>query len=66
MARAQLRHLPVLPILITRADPFIDRRNLLYPAPPFRVLEVEHGVGRPVKVIRDEGYLPVHRLQGVA
>src|SRR5262249_37022107 len=55
-----------LPILFRVVDPFIDRRNLLYPTPPLAVLEVEHIVVRPVKVIRDEGYLLVQRVEGVA
>jgi hypothetical protein len=38
----------------------------LNPSPPVRVLEVEHGLRRPVKVIGDEGYLLVERLEGVA
>jgi hypothetical protein len=44
----------------------IDGRNLLDPAPPVRVLEREHRIRRPVKVVRDEGYLLIKRLEGVA
>ena len=44
----------------------IDGRNLLDPAPPVRVLEREHRIRRPVKVVRDEGYLPVDLVQGIA
>ncbi len=65
-ARAQLRHRAALPIFIARIDPLIDRRNLLYPTPPLGVLQIEHRIRRPVKVICDEGYLPVQRFQGVA
>jgi hypothetical protein len=65
-ARAQLRHRPALPIVIACINPLIDRRNLLDPTPPLGVLEIEHRIRRPVKVIRDEGYLPVQRFKGVA
>ena len=30
------------------------------------MLERQNGLGRPMKVVRDEGYLPVQRGQGVA
>jgi hypothetical protein len=30
------------------------------------MLEIEHVVVRPVKVIRDEGYLLIQRVEGVA
>ena len=67
-ARAHVRQRSTrpLPILFRAVDPFIDRRNLLYPTPPLGMLEIEHVVVRPVKVIRDEGYLLIQRVEGVA
>src|SRR5262249_10849711 len=44
----------------------MDRRNLIPPSPPLSMLHLQDGVRLPVKVIRDEGYLPVHCFQGVA
>jgi hypothetical protein len=44
----------------------IDRRYLLDPAPALRMFQVEDRIGRPVKVISDEGYLLVERSEGVA
>jgi len=41
-------------------------RNLFHPDPPIRMWHVHHGFRRPVKVIRDEGYLLVQRGEGVA
>jgi hypothetical protein len=55
-----------LPILIRGVDPFIDGRNLLYPAPSFAVLEIQHVAMRPVEVIREKGYLLIQRVEGVA
>jgi hypothetical protein len=65
-AQARQRLACTLPILIRGVDPFIDRRNLLYPTPPLSVLQVEHVALRPVKVIGDEGYLLIQRIEGVA
>jgi hypothetical protein len=48
---------PVLPIVIRCIDAFIDCRDLLNPSPPFAVLEIEHVVVRPVKVVGEKGYL---------
>jgi len=44
----------------------VDARDLFDPPAPFGVLEAEHVVRRPVEVVRDEGYLLVQRLEGVA
>jgi hypothetical protein len=44
----------------------MDGRDLINPAPTVGVLQVEDRLGRPVKVIGDEGYLLVQRLEGVA
>jgi hypothetical protein len=65
-AHARQRLSGDLPILIRGIDPFIDRRNLPYPTPSLRVLQIEHIVVRPVKVICDEGYLLIQRIEGVA
>ena len=47
-------------------DLFIDPCNLTQPDMPLVVLHVQNVVERPVKVIRDIGYLLVNLLQGVA
>jgi hypothetical protein len=47
-------------------DPFVDRRDLVHPPLPLGMFERQYGFGRPMKVIGDEGYLPVQRRQGVA
>jgi hypothetical protein len=44
----------------------VDRRDLLDPSPALGVLEVQQGVGRPVKVVGKKGYLLVQRREGVA
>src|SRR5262245_34468954 len=44
----------------------IDRRDLLDPSPPLRVLEIEHLRQRPVEVKSDEGYLLIESREGVA
>jgi hypothetical protein len=44
----------------------VDGRDFPYPPAPVGMFHVEHRFRRPVKVIGDEGYLPVQRLQGVA
>jgi len=46
--------------------PFVDGRDLLDPSQPVGVLEIDDRLLRPVKVISDEGYLLIQRLQGVA
>jgi len=46
--------------------PLVDGRDLGDPAPPVGMLHLEHGIGRPMKVISDEGYLLVKPLEGVA
>jgi hypothetical protein len=59
-SRRQLRsRLPLV-------DPPVDVRDLRHPSPPLRVFQRQDVVGRPVKVKRDEGYLPVGLVQGVA
>jgi len=65
-ALAQLRHRITLLIFFACVDPFIDRRDLHNPTPPFCVLQIQHRIGRPVKVKGYEGYLLVQRLEGVA
>src|SRR5438445_1425578 len=47
-------------------DLFVDPRNFTQPDMPLVVLHVQDVVERPVKVIRDVGYLLVNLLQGVA
>jgi hypothetical protein len=66
IAFAHERQRPVLPIVVRCIDAFIDCRNLLNPSPPFAVLEVEHVVVRPVKVVDEKGYLLIQRGKGVA
>src|ERR1035438_2826841 len=44
----------------------VDGGNLLHPPAPLRVLQIQDRLRRPVKVVRDEGYLPVKRPKGVA
>src|SRR5580704_2284599 len=46
--------------------PFVDGRDLLDPSQPVGMLEIDDRLLRPMKVISDEGYLLVERLQGVA
>ena len=44
----------------------VDLRDLLYPAPPIDVLQIQYlGLG-PVKVIGDEGYLLEQAVERVA
>jgi hypothetical protein len=51
---------------VPTVDSLIDARNLADPAPPFGVLQIQNRFRRPVKVIRDEGYLLIQRAEGVA
>jgi hypothetical protein len=44
----------------------VEARDLLDPAPPLGVLEVQEHVRRPVEMKGDEGYLLVQRGEGVA
>jgi hypothetical protein len=44
----------------------VDGRDFLDPTPPLGVFQVENRRVRPVKVIRDKGYLLVQRLEGIA
>jgi hypothetical protein len=44
----------------------IDGRDLPDPPTPLTVFKIQNCVGLPVKVISDEGYLPVQQLEGVA
>ena len=44
----------------------MKRRDLLDPPPALGVLQGEDFLAGPVEVIRDEGYLLVQRLEGVA
>jgi hypothetical protein len=44
----------------------IDSRDLFDPTPAVGVFQIHHGLGRPMKVIGDEGYLLVQRLEGIA
>jgi hypothetical protein len=68
MRSTQLIHLfTPIPLFIRFAvRPFVDRRDLVHPPASLRVLERQHRFRRPMKVIGDEGYLPVQRRQGVA
>jgi hypothetical protein len=56
----------LLSIFFAGIDGFINRRNLLDPTAPFGVFEIEHVGKRPMKVIRDEGYLLIQRRERVA
>jgi hypothetical protein len=47
-------------------DLSVDRRNFGDPPPPFVVLHIHDFRAAPVKVIRDEGYLLVQPIEGVA
>jgi hypothetical protein len=47
-------------------QPLVDRRDLLHPSAPLRVLQAEDVVQRPVEVKSHEGYLLVERGEGVA
>ncbi len=51
---------------IVFVHPSIDGRDLLHPPTTVRMLQIHHSLGRPVKVIGEEGYLLIERLQGVA
>jgi hypothetical protein len=44
----------------------VDGRDLFDPSPPLGMLERQDRLRRPMKVVRDEGYLPVQQRQGVA
>ncbi len=44
----------------------MDIRDLLHPGAPFGVLQAQHLFTRPMKVIRNEGYLLVQPVEGVA
>jgi hypothetical protein len=44
----------------------VDSGNLLHPTPAVGMLQIHHGLWRPVKVIGDEGYLLVKRFEGIA
>ena len=44
----------------------VDRRDLLHPASPLGMLQIHHGLERPVKVKGDEGYLLIERFEGIA
>jgi len=44
----------------------VDLADLLDPSPPVCVLKLKNVLQRPVKVIRDVGYLLVEAIQGVA
>jgi hypothetical protein len=45
---------------------FVNRGNLADPTAPVPVFQVQNRVERPMKVVREEGYLPVEQVQGVA
>jgi hypothetical protein len=47
-------------------DTPIDRRDLLYPSPPFGVFQSEHVSQRPMEMKGDEGYLLIESREGVA
>jgi hypothetical protein len=47
-------------------DLSVDRRNLGNPTSPLDVLHVHELRAAPVKVIGNEGYLPVQLIEGVA
>ena len=44
----------------------IDRGNFREPLATLPMIQVENRLGRPVKVVRDKGYLLVKRFEGVA
>jgi hypothetical protein len=46
--------------------PLVDRRDLTHPPSALAVFEIQNRRRRPVKVVRNEGYLPVEQRQGVA
>ncbi len=48
------------------ADLAIDLADLVDPLAPFRVLQAEHRLVRPVEVVSDEGYLLAEAIEGVA
>lgn len=48
------------------SQPAVDVRDLIDPPPPLCVLELENVVERPVKVVREIGYLLVQAFRGVA
>jgi hypothetical protein len=50
--------------LLTQAP--IDRADLLHPAAPVAVLQLQDVAERPVEVVRNEGYLLVELIEGVA
>jgi hypothetical protein len=47
-------------------DPAVDRRDLLHPLPPVRMLQFQDLVVGPMKVVRDKGYLLVKLVEGIA
>jgi hypothetical protein len=51
---------------VTFVHALIDGRDFFNPASAVGMFQVENCFGRPVKVIGDEGYLLVQRLEGVA
>jgi hypothetical protein len=61
--RAHAIHVPVISRIV---HPLVDRRDLTDPPSALAMLEIENRRRRPVKVIGDEGYLPVEQGQGVA
>jgi hypothetical protein len=44
----------------------VDFRDFRDPAPPLSVLQLNHLVVGPMKVIGNEGYLLIHPVKGVA
>ena len=46
--------------------PLVDIRDLVHPALPLAMFEIENGLRRPVEVVGDKGYLLVKFLEGVA
>jgi hypothetical protein len=44
----------------------INAGDLFNPTPAVRMLQIHDGLGRPVKVIGNEGYLLVQRFEGIA
>ena len=44
----------------------VNLRDFGHPAAAIRVFQLHHLLRSPVKVIRNEGYLPVELVQGVA